>query len=211
MHLVSAASSDDPVDPAQWMARYAPPDNEAPAAIGASGVIGRSADAAVMLLGLTRYTNGVQIELAIRRRLDPEPGDRLHESIDNGLLIGVELADGRAVVAGHDVWTNPPGPDEPVLANRSGGGGGREWSISLWLTPVPPPGDLVVVVAGPDLGIEESRLTVDGEALRAAADSVEVLWPHEPPQEHPGVGPVPRDVPPGGWFARALQRPDAEG
>src|SRR4051812_27381717 len=63
MHSVLSLSGDsgDPIDPAVWMARYNPPDNEAPAAIGASGVIGRSADAAVMLMGLTRYTNGLQI------------------------------------------------------------------------------------------------------------------------------------------------------
>ena len=211
MHLVSG-SSGNPIDPEQWMARYNPPDNEAPAAIGAGGVIGRSAEVAVMLTGLLRYSNGLQIELAIRRRLDPPPGDRLHESMDAGLLVGVELADGRAVVAGHDVWSNPvPAADEPALAHRGGGGGGREWSMSLWLTPVPPPGELVIVVAGPELGIEESRLTVDGGALSAAADAVEVLWPHEPPQAHPGLVPVPRDVSPGGWFDRALRRPDADG
>src|SRR5688572_5790427 len=93
--------SDDSDDLSQARFRFSPPDNEAPASVGASGVIGRSADAAILLLGLARYTDGLQIDLAVRRRLDPEPTDHLHATYDAGLLVGLELADGRTAVAGH--------------------------------------------------------------------------------------------------------------
>jgi len=196
--------SDDADDLAQTRLRYAPPDNEAPGAVGVSGVVGRSADAAILLVGLARYTGGVQIDLAIRRRLDPEPNDQLDARFDSGLLVGVELADGRTVVAGYRDWTASPSPDEPALVHRGGGGGGREWSSTLWLTPAPPPGDLVLVAACPSLGVDESSVTVPAEALRAAADKAEVLWPREPDRAHPAVQPPPVDVPPGGWFERAF-------
>lgn len=208
MHFVTAFSDDsvEPHDHSAAMARYSPPDNEAPAAVAASGVIGRSADAAAMLVGLTRYTRGLQLQLAIRRRLDPEVPDALHETMDAGLLVGVELADGRTAVAGLDPWDDPPAPDEPMLAHSGAGGGGREWAITLWLTPAPPPGDLVIVVANPTLGIAESSLTVGADALRHAADAVEVLWPREPDRAHPGLQRSRPDAPPGGWFERAIGR-----
>ena len=200
MHAAIALSGDDG-DPDLLRFRFSPPDNEAPAAVGVSGVVGRSSDAAILLLGLSRYTMGLQIDLAIRRRLDPEPPDHMHTMIDGGLLVGVELADGRTVVAGRPAW---PPTDEPALAYRGGGGGGREWSSSLWLTPAPPPGDLVIVVACPSLGVDESRVVVPAEALRTAAEATEVLWPREPDRAQPDVQPPPADVPPGGWFERAL-------
>lgn len=210
MHSRPAVASSDDDSGDVWRARFAPPDNEAPAVIAASGVIGRSADAAVLLSGVACYTRGVAIDLAIRRRVDPEPADVLHASSDAGLLVGVELADGRTVVAGHDVWSAPPAVGEPTLVLRSAGGGGREWAISLWLAPAPPPGDLVVVVAHPALAVDEASVRVDAESLRVAAGRAEVLWPREPDRAEPALPPVRTDVPRGGWFERALGavRPD---
>ncbi len=175
-----------------------------PSVVGVSGVVGRSADAAILLVGLTLYTTGLQIELGIRRRLDPEPDDRMHSSADAGLLVGVELSDGRAVVAWRNGWSNWPAGHVPVLTHRSGGGGGREWASTLWLTPAPPAGDLVLVVANLALGVDESTFTVGAAAMAAAADKVEVLWPREPDQAFPAIQRPKVDVPPGGWFARVL-------
>jgi hypothetical protein len=209
MYSAMALSGDDDSDDlARMRSRYSPPDNEAPAAVGVSGVVGRSDDAAILLLGLAVYSVGVQIDLAIRRRLDPEPDDPMHATFTAGLLVGVELADGRTAVGGHLDWEAAPAPDQPVLTHRGGGGGGREWSSSLWLTPVPPPGDLVIVVACPTLGVGESRVTVPAESLRAAAARAEILWPREPDRVQPGRPPTPPDVPAGGWFEQALAAVD---
>ena len=209
MHSAMAFSGDAD-DVAQARFRFGPPDNEAPCALGVSGVIGRSADAAILLAGLALYTTGLQIELAIRRRLDPDPDDRMHSSFDGGLLVGVEFSDGRSAVAGRHGWSNWPAADQPVLTNRGSGGGGREWSSTLWLSPVPPPGDMVLVVASPTLGIDESSVTVDADALRSAAAKVEVLWPREPEQAQPAIHQPKLDVPPGGWFERALPAVQAD-
>jgi hypothetical protein len=202
MHAAMFFSDD--ADPDALRYRFAPPDNEAPAAVGVSGVVGRSDDAAILLVGVARYTTGLRIELAVRRRLDPEQDDHLHATFDSGLFVGVELADGRTVVAGYNAWDSGPPADVPTLVHRGGGGGGREWSSSLWLSPAPPSGDLVVVVAAPRLGLAESSLTVDAEALRAAAEKVEVLWAREPDRPPPDRPQTPVDVPAGGWFERAF-------
>ena len=147
MHSTLAVSGDAD-DVAQARSRFGPPDNRAPSALGVSGVIGRPADVANLLVGLTRYTAGLQIELAIRCRLDPDLGDRVHPAVGAGLFAGVEIADGRtAAVAGRHIRNNWPAADPPVLIQL--GGGGREWSSALWLTPAPPPGDPVLVVADP--------------------------------------------------------------
>lgn len=203
MHSALAFSG-DPDDVAQARMRFGPPDNEVPSAVGVSGVVGRSADAAILLVGLARYTTGLEIELAVRCRLDPDPADWTYSTFDAGLLVGVELADGRTAVAGRPRWNGAPAADQPVLIHSRSGGGGREWSGTLWLSPAPPPGDLVLVVANLALGVDESSFTVHAEALRAAADGVEVLWPREPDQARPDIRTPTPDVPPGGWFARAL-------
>ncbi|MDM7855496.1 hypothetical protein [Cellulomonas alba] len=202
MHSAMAFSGDAD-DIARARARLGPPDNEAPAAVGVSGVIGRSIDAAILLMGLARYTTGLQVELAIRCRLDLDPADLTYSTLDGGLLAGVQLADGRTAVAGRFRWDDGLSADEPLLTHQSGGGGGREWSTNLWLSPAPPPGDLVLVVAHPALGVDESSFTVDGEALRAAAGRVEVLWPREPDRDHALPEPAVPEVAAGGWFERA--------
>ena len=147
MHSALAVSGEAD-DVAQARFRFGPPDNEALSTVGVSGVIGRPADVAILLVGLTRYTAGLQIELAVRCRLDPDLGDRMHSTVDAGLFAGVDIADGRtAAVAGRHIRNNWPAADQPVLTHWGGGGG--EWSSALWLTPAPPPGDRVLVASDP--------------------------------------------------------------
>ena len=148
MHSALAVSGDAD-DVAQARSRFGPPDNRAPSAVGVSGGVGRSADVATLLVGLTRYTTGLQIELAVRCRLDPDLGDRMHSTVDAGLFTGVGFVDGRvAAVAGRYSWNNRPAADQLVLTHW-GGDGGREWSSTLWLTPASPPEDPVLTVADP--------------------------------------------------------------
>lgn len=143
--------SGDADDVAQGRIQFRPPDNEARTSVSVSGAIGRSADAGVLLVGLARYTIGLQIELADRCRIDPDLGDRKHPTVDAGLLPRVGFADGRtAVVAGRRYsLKNWPAASELVLTSLSGTGRGGEWSTTQWFTPAPPPGDLVLTVADP--------------------------------------------------------------
>ena len=147
MHSTLAFSGDAD-DVAQPRSRFGPPDNRGPSALDVSGVIGRPADVLNLLVGLTRYTAGLQIELSIRCRLDPDLGARMHSTGDAGPFAGVKLADGRtAAVARRHIRNTSPAADQPVLTHWGGGGG--EWSSALWLTPAPPPGAPVLVVEDP--------------------------------------------------------------
>lgn len=139
----------DANDVAQGRFRFGPPHNDAPSSVGVSGAHEGSEGAGILLVGLARYTTGLQIELAIRCRSDPDLGDRTHSTVDAGRFAGGEFGDGRAAaVAERHGWNNGPTADQKVLT-QWGGGGGREWSSTLWLTPAPAPGDLVLVVADP--------------------------------------------------------------
>ena len=128
---------------AQARFRFEQPDNNALSARGVSDATGRSTDVATLLLGLSRYTTGLQIELAVRCRFDPDLGVRMPSTA--GQLAEADFADGRAVAAAGRYSHNTPA----AALTRWGAGDGREWSSSLWLTPAPPPGEPLLVVADP--------------------------------------------------------------
>ncbi|TCJ36428.1 hypothetical protein E0504_23650 [Parafrankia sp. BMG5.11] len=87
----------------------------------------------------------------------------------------------------------------PGLAYRTftaGFAGGRAPDVHrlrYWLWPLPPAGPLTLVVDFPARGLAESRVTVDGSALRAAAERAVTLWPAGDGLDEPGTPPV--DVP----------------
>ena len=128
---------------AQARSRFGPPDIDVLSARGVSDATGRSTDVATLLLGLSRYTAGLQIELAVRCRFDPDLGVRMHSTA--GHFAEADFADGRAVAAAGRYSHSKPA----AALTRWDAGDGREWSSSLWLTPAPPPGDPVLVVVDP--------------------------------------------------------------
>ena len=78
------------------------------------------------------------------------------------LLLGVELADGGVAT---NAGPEPDRDDAPRLGDRGGHGGGRSVDKTLWLTPVPPDGDVVVVCACEALGVPETRVVIPAAAL----------------------------------------------
>ncbi len=62
---------------------------------------------------------------------------------------------------------------------RGGSGSGTEADQDYWVWPVPRGGDLVLVCEWPAYGIAESRLTVGGDQLRAAAARARLIWPDD--------------------------------
>jgi hypothetical protein len=86
----------------------------------------------------------------------------------------------------------------------SSGSGDSSIEQSWWLSPVPPPGPLRLVVRCTDIGIEETVVELDGTALSRAVDEVVTLWPWEPPRDRsPEPPPPPADLPADSWFARS--------
>lgn len=196
--------------PVRWM----PPDNEVPGVLGLGQVLTRTADAALLLLTLSVYSTGAVLDLALLRRVEADPMAERYQPMDHGVLVGIEMADGRVATS---IGTSALGlrdPEDaqvPALNALSGGGGGRTYELSYWLTPAPPPGDLVVLAVGEPLGLPEGRVVVPGAALAGARERCERLWPREPERQwSPQDVPRPQ-VPRGGWFEQALDgdRPTA--
>ncbi len=70
------------------------------------------------------------------------------------------------------------------------------------MTPLPPPGPLLIVLRWLELGIEETVTELDGTAIAAAGHAAEVLWPPAPPLPPPH----PVAPPTTGWFAEPTHR-----
>ena len=216
----SYGDTDDDGGPSDDGRRWGPPDNEVPQPVALSAVLARTGDVAVAITGVQAYTTGVAFTLAVRLRHDRVlPGRRdLHDLVggwhgpaEDQLMLGVEFSDGRATSTSGA--GRPPSPgsglDEPVLTQSGGGGGSRNHDQDYWLSPVPPPGTLTVVLVCQGLGLEETVTELDAGALVQAAAGAQVLWEHVP-EEPPSFEEPP--VPDGGWFGRLRRpaEPDAE-
>jgi len=120
---------------------------------------------------------------------------------DTRMRLGVAFADGRKAtnldalphpgpgVAGIAVSTSAAGASEsrtagdqlddaqaPILVPRAGGGGGTRWDHTYWVWGLPPEGPLSLVVEWPAEHVAETRVDIDGGAIRQAAGRAEVLW-----------------------------------
>jgi hypothetical protein len=118
----------------------------------------------------------------------------------DGLRIGIVFADGRGTTdlsvmpllegagAASVEWPaalerrDPLGgevvlePAPPLLVPKDGRGGPSRWDQDYWVWGQPPAGPLTLVVEWPAEGIHETRVEVDGVAIRLAGDAAEPLW-----------------------------------
>jgi hypothetical protein len=173
-----------------------PPENEFGVPVPAQHVLFRSDELVIALLGIVAFSNGVEMQVVMRRRHVPDEPDPMHAHMHarrfrGGTLapeifrFGVEYPDGRkATNIGHPPFGEEP--TGPVLMQRGGGGGGRSWSFGYWLWPLPPPGPLRVVVEWPALDVPQTDLELDGAVLAGAAANVDVLWPGDDPSSSGG-------------------------
>src|SRR5262249_53480655 len=194
-------SAEDPPTPEQiqrWHRRTSPPDNELPAAVGLTAVLGRTDDAAVGVTQMEAFSTGFQFTLAVRlRRARPElvggnlfmlissharPG--VEVPLDQRLLLGVEYADGRRASTLRDMRMRGPaataGDEQLVLVQHGGGGGDRTVDSNYWVSPLPPDGPVTFVLAWAAFGMPESRTVLDGATIRSAAEGSLLLWPPQP-------------------------------
>lgn len=101
------------------------------------------------------------------------------------LRIDVRFADGRGAATGpgprlpHAAGARP---EPPVISMRGGNGGNGRWQQNLWVWGLPEEGDVNLVCSWAAEEVPESRLELDGDALREAAAHATLLWP-EPDEE----------------------------
>jgi hypothetical protein len=198
--------------------RMSEPDNEVPAPVPFTAVLGRTDDVAVCIVGIHVFTTGLSFQLAVRLRQVPPglhhrifemvSGHRLDTSAEDRLLLGVELVDGRtASNVASDYWFAMDDlPDGRLVLSPGRGGGGRlHYDQRFWLSPLPPPGPVTFVCAWPALGLTESSAECDGQLLLDAAARAVVLWPPSSQSVEPEPPPEPPVVPTG-WFSRQQHR-----
>jgi hypothetical protein len=212
----SAEQPPTPEQIEQWHQRMSPPDNEFPAGIGRTVLLGRSDDAAVGLTQIEAFSTGFRFTLAVRvRQMRPQLAfgglhmliSRVHPGIavaeEDRLLLGIDYRNGHRASTLHDMRRHGPGAvtdsEQLVLVEQGGGGGQHSVDQTYWATALPPAGPVDVIVAWPGFGIPECRTTLDGAAIRAAGSRSQILWPRQSATEPPEPPPWPR--PSSGWFA----------
>jgi hypothetical protein len=211
-------TADEPPTPEQmeqWRRRMSPPENEFPAGVGLSVLLGRTDDAAVGITQIEAFSTGFRFTLAVRlRQALPEVArgglymlisSGVHPGIEiplaDRLLLGVEYPDGRRA----STLQHMPGPgvvadgEQLVLLQQGGEGGEQGVDQTYWVAPLPPEGPVAFVLAWPGFGMPESRTVLDGAAIRTAAARSHILWPPQPAPE-PREPPSPPH-PSSGWFA----------
>ncbi|WP_238015836.1 hypothetical protein KZZ52_28370 [Dactylosporangium sp. AC04546] len=207
-----------PEQMAQWHRRMAPPENELPAGVGLSVLLGRTGDAAVGITQVEAFSTGFRFTLAVRvRQARPQlargrlfmlvsshvhPGTEI--PLDDRLLLGIEYPDGRRASSLHDMRMSGPAAEadgtQLVLVQQGGGGSDQSVDQTYWVAPLPPDGPITVVLAWPGFGMPESRTVLDGGAIHAAAARSQPLWPPQPVTQPAEPPPPPR--PSSGWFAQ---------
>lgn len=213
-HFSGEGSSPSPEQQREFQRRMGPPENELPGAIAFRAVVGRTDEFVVAIVGADAYSTGISISIAIRLRHGDRSelahelfGRRYRGASGAELLVGVAYPDGRT--ASSVSPTSFPDPltdlDQPTLMQGGGGGGGRAFNTDYWLSPLPPPGDLTIVVAWPAHSIDETHTLMPGDVIAdGVAHNVE-LWPWEPPSDRDDAPtPEPPVVPEGGWFAEHM-------
>ena len=187
-----------PAPPALAEVDYRPPAWVGPPADVLAGVvpvellIARTDEAAVAVRGIHAYPAGFGFTLSVRLRrraagqqLDPNlfdvafEGDRLADAF---LRFGVQFADGAKAtnLPRYDLHGSEDAePTPPVLTTHGGGGGGRAWDMEQWVWPLPPAGPFAFVCEWPARQIGESRVELDADLVRQAAERATRLWPDD--------------------------------
>jgi hypothetical protein len=176
-----------------WRRRQRP-ENEVPVSVAIDAVLADGEEVAVFISGAHVFSNGVDFTLEVRARHGTNDGRSgmlggVHGDGDpsNRLLLGVEFSDGRRCTNIGEPFTADfhDSADRPLLTPGGGSGGTRASDVSLFLFPLPPPGDLRVVCAWPRFGLPEKITILSADAILEAARRVRVLrpWESEPEPE----------------------------
>jgi hypothetical protein len=189
-----------------WRRRQRP-ENEVPGSVAIDAVLVGDDEVAVFISGLRAFSNGVELSLEVRARhtSTDERGGMFglygHAGPGDPLLLGIELSDGRRCTNLDRIDLDDSDPAErPMLTPGGGSSTDRSADLTLFLSPLPPPGELRVVCAWPKRGLAETITVLSADDILEAARRARVLWPWEPESE-PVWSVKPPEVPKRGWFA----------
>ncbi|HEY0903412.1 MAG TPA: hypothetical protein VGE43_01790 [Acidimicrobiales bacterium] len=179
-----------------------PPENEVPATVPFDAQLFSTGDFALFVAGLRVYSTGIELRLELRARTSQDGlFDAFHRGGPEGILIGIEFADGRR--GSNAGWYRDPGAGGGggvTVFPGGGGGGDRSVDTDYFVAPLPPAGPLRIICAWPKHDITDHVTELPGEQIAAAAARVQQLWPRQPRSQEPRI-PDPPAVSPDSWFA----------
>ncbi len=174
-----------------------PPESELGVAVPVREVLASDTGVVIALIDCVAFSTGFEFVVAVRSKEDldsqqmgfgmPPSGDA--EQSEKGLQIGIQFADGGTAVTGghpgpefmaqlkmHAEGRDPASSDGPILAPRSGGGGGKRWDFRYWVWPLPPEGNLTFTCEWAAQKLAPTRHEVDAAEIRRAGTSSMTLW-----------------------------------
>jgi hypothetical protein len=160
-----------------------PSEGTVPAVFAVDALVLQNDVVAVAVDHLEVYPNGFTISLVMR--VNPHKVRDMLEMLRpigpyRWPQVGVRFADGRTARREPftpDLPKDEQGvPTEPIVSMGGGGGGPGGWRAWAWVFPLPPQGPLEILVALEAAGLSESSVTVEGAAVRAAAEQAKVIW-----------------------------------
>jgi len=156
-------------------------------------IITRSAQAVVALRQVLAYPNGMELDVEahgrgtsvdLPKRMD---NDSLVRMSEDRPYFSIRFADDQTAEEDKDL-AKPKRDREPTIrAVRSGHsrgvGGSRDEDIrlTLWISPLPPSGQVTITCTWPRVGIEQVSVLLDGDQILVAAKRAEPLYSNTEP------------------------------
>lgn len=161
-----------------------PPDGVIGATLAMTTVLARGEAVVVALDSVVAYPTGVELGVTVRRKGEPEFGSfdatrpRMWSGVSafpgESLRVTVVFADGRQAVSQN--FGDMPDASGAHLIALTGTATQCRFDQRFWLTPLPPPGALGLVVAWPARDIPETRVDISADAIREAAGRTIEVW-----------------------------------
>jgi hypothetical protein len=157
-----------------------------PAVLAVDAVLHQDDKVVIAVQHLDVYPNGFTINVVILT--NP------HNALDRAMFmraggpnrwprVGVRFSDGKVGGQGSlfrglaELHRGDDGiPTEPHVGMAGGGGGSNGWRFGAWVFPLPPDGQLEIFVGVPAADLDEASVTIDGSAVRSAAEKATVIW-----------------------------------
>jgi hypothetical protein len=180
------------IGPPPWLQ---PPESELGVAVLLREVLVSDPGVVIALIDCVAFSTGFEFSIAVRSKEDidprqmgfgmPHPG----EGSEKELQFGIRFSDGGSAVTGgrpseefmaqwkmHSEGREPRSSDGPILAPRSGGGGGKRWDFRYWVWPLPPEGALTFMCEWPARKLPPTTHDVDASEIRRAGAACKELW-----------------------------------
>ena len=170
-----------------------PPESELGVAVPLREVLVSDTGVVIALIDCVAFSTGFEFAIAVRSREELDSQQMgfgpPHLRDAKQLQIGIQFADGGTAVTGshpdpefmaqwkmHAEGREPASSDGPILAPRSGGGGGKRWDFRYWVWPLPPEGTLTFTCEWPARGLARTSREVDATAIRRAGSTSTAFW-----------------------------------